>query len=147
MSSLDQKFKIRVANEDDIGAILQIEKDLTGENPMLEDKVKQMLIDDSSYFLVATFENNVVGYAGGTIRDIEFGETEPIGYVTHVGLNKEFMQKGMGRMLGDQLINKMLPKCNRFRTLLDFNRTDLQSFFNNLGFKRTDILVYQYQED
>ncbi len=147
MQTIVDEFEVREATSRDIPPILDIEEELAGRNPMLESKISSMLEDDNAYFLVATFKGDVIGYAGGIVRDIEFGEKDPIGYITHVGLKKDYMQKGMGKILGDRLINAMLSRCSTFRTLLSFDRNDLQAFFNHLGFKRTDILVYEYRED
>ena len=147
MQNIVDDFEVREATPQDINSILEIEEELAGRNPMLETKILNMLEDSKAYFLVATFKGEVIGYTGGVIRDVEFGEKDPIGYLTHVGLKKEFMNKGMGKILGDRLIDAMLPKCSKFRTLLSFERNDLQSFFNHLGFKRTDILVYELQEN
>ncbi len=147
MQNIVDDFEVREATPQDINSILEIEEELAGRNPMLETKILNMLEDSKAYFLVATFKGEVIGYTGGGIRDVEFGEKDPIGYLTHVGLKKEFMNKGMGKILGDRLIDAMLPKCSKFRTLLSFERNDLQSFFNHLGFKRTDILVYELQEN
>ncbi|RMG37307.1 MAG: GNAT family N-acetyltransferase [Methanobacteriota archaeon] len=147
MKTIVDDFQVRKAVPQDIEPILKIEEELAGRNPMLETKILKMLEDDSSYFLVATVKDEVIGYVGGVIRDVEFGEKDPIGYLTHVGLKKEYMNKGMGKIMGDRLINAMLPKCSTFRTLLSFERNDLQSFFNHLGFKRTDILVYELKEN
>ena len=143
MAEIVTEFKIRNALSEDILGILKIEEEHAGPNPTLEQKINQMINDENSYFLVATFKGKIVGYAGGIIRDTEFGTNENIGYITHVGLSKEFTSKGMGRMLGDKLIEAMLEKCEIFRTILGFDRADLQSFFNHLGFKRTDLLVYE----
>lgn len=143
MAEIVTEFKIRNASEADIPEIMTIEEEYAGPNPTLEPKINQMLIDDYSYFLVATFKGKIAGYAGGIIRDTEFGANEQIGYITHVGLTKEFTSKGMGRMLGDKLMEAMAEKCEKFRTILGFDRADLQSFFNHLGFKRTDLLVYE----
>jgi N-acetylglutamate synthase-like GNAT family acetyltransferase len=143
MAEIVTEFKIRKASNDDIAQIMEIEKQHAGPNPTLEPKIQTMIEDDLSYFLVATFKNEIAGYAGGIIRDTEFGTNEQIGYITHVGLSREFTSKGMGRMLGDKLLEVMADKCEKFRTILGFDRTDLQSFFNHLGFKRTDLLVYE----
>lgn len=143
MAEIVTEFKIRSAVMEDIQDIMAIEGEHGGPNPTLEEKFTSMLSDEVGYFLVATFKNKIVGYAGGIIRDTEFGINDPIGYVTHVGLAKEFTSKGMGRMLGDKLLEVMSVKCEKFRTILGFDRVDLQSFFNHLGFKRTDNLVYE----
>ncbi|OLS26759.1 MAG: hypothetical protein HeimC2_14160 [Candidatus Heimdallarchaeota archaeon LC_2] len=143
MAEIVTEFKIRNAVMEDIEDIMAIEGEHNSPNPTFEEKYKAMLGDDASYFLVATFKNKLVGYAGGIIRDTEFGINDPIGYVTHVGLTKDFTSKGMGRMLGDKLLEVMSEKCDKFRTILGFDRVDLQSFFNHLGFKRTDYLVYE----
>ena len=129
MAEIVTDFKIRYAVMEDIEDIMAIEGEHDGPNPTLEDKFKVMLADEVSYFLVATLKNKLVGYAGGIIRDTEFGINDPIGYITHVGLTKEFTSKGMGRMLGDKLIEAMSDKCDKFRTILGFDRVDLQSFF------------------
>lgn len=143
MAEIVTEFKIRNASKEDIPEIMSIEGEYAGTNPTLEPKINQMLQDDYGHFLVATFKGKIVGYAGGVIRDTEFGMNEQIGYITHVGLTKEFTSKGMGRMLGDKLLEAMSDKCEKFRTILGFDRTDLQSFFNQLGFKRSDLLVYE----
>jgi ribosomal protein S18 acetylase RimI-like enzyme len=122
-----------------------IDTELGGLNPMLKEKFLEIQSHDEGYFLVAEFKGEIVGFAGGIIRHSEFGEADPIGYITHVGLRSDFKSKGMGRMLGDKLVEEMSEKCERFRTILGFDRIDLQSFFNHLGFKRSDYLIYESQ--
>ena len=148
-SSMDEivtQFNIRVAKNGDLPSIVKIDSDLGGLNPALEQKFYELQKDSDGYFLVAEFKGEVVGFAGGIIRQSEFGEADPIGYITHVGLRSDFKSKGMGRMLGDKLVETMLEKCERVRTILGFDRIDLQSFFNQLGFKRTDYLIYENQD-
>ncbi|MDH5402771.1 MAG: GNAT family N-acetyltransferase [Candidatus Heimdallarchaeota archaeon] len=145
MSELESNFEIRLANSDDIDGILKVDKELGGLHPTLDAKVKTMLNNPNSYFMVGMYKGEIVGYVGGTIRETEFGNADPIGYITHVGLSKGFASKGMGRMLGDRLIDKMSLKCEIFRTILSFERNDLQSFFNHLGFKKTDLMVYEHK--
>lgn len=144
MNDISKDFKIRSANERDLDGIMLIDKQLGSLHPNLDLKVKQMLNDSNSYFLVATFKEKIVGYAGGTIRETEFGEGDPVGYITHIALSKDFASKGMGRILGDKLIDAMSLKCENFRTILSLDRNDLQSYFNQIGFKKSDLMVYEY---
>ncbi|MHA2251191.1 MAG: GNAT family N-acetyltransferase [Candidatus Kariarchaeaceae archaeon] len=144
MTSIVDDFKIRIAKLEDIDGIMEIDKELGGFHPNLDVKAKEMIANEGDYFLVATLKEKVVGYAGGSIRDTEFGEGDPVGYITHVGLTSQLKSKGMGSILGDRLVDKMSDKCDIFRTILSFDRIDLQSFFNNIGFSRTDFLVYEY---
>ncbi len=146
MQSIDTKFNIRDATVDDIKAIKAIDDELGGLHPNLEDKVKDMVADEHSTFLVAEFDGKIVGYAGGVVRDTEFGESDPVAYVTHVGLNSEFKSKGMGKMLGDRLVTALEKQAPTIRTILSFDRGDLQSFFNAIGFKKTDLMVFEYDE-
>ncbi len=143
MTDLSEDFQIRVAIIEDIEGIVGIDKELGSLHPNLDEKVKKLIYNDDGYFLVAIIEGKVVGYAGGIIRETEFGEGDPIGYITHVGLAKQLKSKGMGSMLGDKLLEKMTEKCDVFRTILKFERIDLQVFFNSIGFTRTDNLVYE----
>ena len=143
--SLETRFVIRDATLNDLESIKKIDDELGGLHINLINKVKNMIGDELSKFLVAEFDGKIVGYAGGIIRETEFGEADPIGYITHVGLNKEFKSKGMGKMIGDRLISKLLEKADVIRTVVSFERNDLQTFFNSIGLNKTDLLVFQYK--
>ncbi|MHA2170584.1 MAG: GNAT family N-acetyltransferase [Candidatus Kariarchaeaceae archaeon] len=145
MKDVAADFTIRDATLEDIEGITRIDEELGGLHPQLDVKVKDMINSPTSYFMIACIKDRVVGYAGGSIRDTEFGEGELIGYITHVGLATELKSKGMGSMLGEKLIERMGEKCDTFRTILSFDRIDLQSFFNHIGFIRTDYLVFEYK--
>ncbi|MHA2502620.1 MAG: N-acetyltransferase family protein, partial [Candidatus Kariarchaeaceae archaeon] len=132
MDEIVTQYNIRQATPEDLPQIITIDQELGGLNPMLEEKFGELHGHPEGHFLVAEFKGEVVGFAGGIIRHNEFGEADPIGYITHVGLRSDFKSKGMGRMLGDQLIEVMSEQCERFRTILGFDRIDLQSFFNHL---------------
>ena len=146
MEDIVTKFNIRDAKLGDLSAIMKIDEELGGLHPNLDIKVSSMLLDPISSFLVAEFEGKIVGFAGGIIRETEFGESDPIGYLTHVGLNKEFKSKGMGKILFDKLITKLLIHTDTIRTFVGFDRIDLQAYFNNMGFVKKDLLVFQYKE-
>ena len=143
--SIVTDFNIREASIDDLDGIAKVDNEAGGLYPNIERKAKELITAENGYFLVATFENQVVGYAGGSIKDTEFGENDPVGYVSHIALRSDFARKGMGKMLGDKLIDAMSERCEKFRTLLSFNRIDLQAYFNQIGFSKTDMMVYEYR--
>lgn len=145
MDNIVDTFKVRVANIGDIPGIMAVDEELGGLYPNLGDKVSQLINSPDGYFLVALSKNEIVGYAGGSVREAEFGESDPIGYITHVALKKAFARKGMGKMLGDKLVDKMSDKCEVFRTILAFDMIDLQSYFNQIGFQKSDLMVYEYK--
>lgn len=145
MESIVNKFKVRDATIDDIKEIIEVDKTTGGNYPNLESKLREMIGND--FFLVALFEDNIVGYSGGVIRHTEFGESDPIGYVTHIALKADFAKKGMGKMLGDKLVDEMSTHCRRIRTLLDFKYVQLQSYFSQIGFQKTETMVYEFSEE
>jgi len=138
---------IRILEMDDLDDILRIEKKIEAELGLEGPERMDYLKETATYHLQqgdplmnlgAEIDGKLVGFVFGEIRLWEFGRGERTGWIKVLGVDPEYQGRGIGRKLGETLINHFRrKKVQKARTLVDWYEGDLISYFRSLGF---DIL-------
>ena len=152
-------MKIRVLNENDLDAVVEIDKNVLGKER--RSFWKQKIAYSDIYprpALVAEVEGKVVGFIMGYVSGWEFGVPDTIGWIDTLGVDPAYQRRGIGRTLFNALIENFKhsgrektfetkeqkkPKIegvNVVYTLVNWNDWDLAQFYNNVGFKKGDML-------
>ena len=138
---------IRLLKMDDLEDILQIEERIEKEQNLEKTRRMEYLKETAIYHLQhsdplmnlgAEIDGKLVGFVLAETRLWEFGRGEKTGWIKVLGIDPEYQGRGIGRKLGETLLNHFRRKnIKKVRTLVDWYEGNLISYFKSLGF---DIL-------
>ena len=153
------EVKIRVLNENDLDAVVEIDKKILGKARRAFWKRKIAYADVYPRpALVAESEGKVVGFIMGYVSGWEFGVPDTIGWIDTLGVDPDYQRRGVGRALFNALIEifrqsgrektpgvdeKKRPAIegvNVVYTLANWNDWDLIEFYHAMGFKKGEML-------
>lgn len=137
----------RILRMDDLEDILRIEEKIEKERNFDSKGRMQYLKETATYHLQhgdplmnlgAEIEGRLVGFIFAEVRLWEFGRGEKTGWIKMLGVDPEYQGRGIGRKLGESLLNHFQRiNIKKVRTLVDWHEGNLISYFKSLGF---DIL-------
>lgn len=153
------EVKIRVLNENDLDAVVEIDKKVLGKERRAFWKRKIAYADIYPRpALVAELEGKVVGFIMGYVSGWEFGVPDTIGWIDTLGVDPAYQRRGIGRALFNALIENFkhsgrekisgvdeaekptIEGVNIVYTLTNWNDWDLVQFYNAMGFKKGEML-------
>jgi ribosomal protein S18 acetylase RimI-like enzyme len=156
---MNNEIKIRGLNENDLDAVVEIDRKVLGKER--RDYWKRKIAYTDIYprpALVAELEDKVVGFIMGYVSGWEFGVPDTIGWIDTLGVDPEYQRRGIGRNLFQALIENFKhsgrektpeakePKKSKIEgvnivyTLVKWNDWDLVQFYNNMGFRKGEML-------
>jgi ribosomal protein S18 acetylase RimI-like enzyme len=98
-------MKIRVLGENDLGAVVEIDKKILGKKRRAYWKRKITYADIYPRpALVAEIQGKVVGFIMGYVSGWEFGVPDTIGWIDTLGVDPAYQRQGIGRALFTALI-------------------------------------------
>ena len=140
MSEAD--ITIRKLTLDDLEAIDEIDRLITGNRdkiPLWRENFGDILPNYQS--IGAVIDNQLVGYIAGNVS-VNFGVEEQVGYITVLGIHPKFQGKGIGRRLGQELVNTFKEKgCKSIRTVIPWDAGDLLAYFKSMGMSPSNELT------
>lgn len=154
-------LKIRALTEDDLGAIVEIDKKILGKRR--EDYWKRKIALADIYprpSFVAELNGKVVGMIIGYVSGWEFGIPSSVGWIDTIGVDPAHQKHGIARALFNELVKnlKLTGKqatpdkkvsetegVDTVYTLVDWYDTDLLKFFQKMGFKRGDMTNLEFK--
>ena len=153
------KVKIRVLDENDLDAVVEIDKRVLGKERRAFWKRK---IAYAGIYprpaLVAEFEGKIVGFILGYVSGWEFGVPDTVGWIDTLGVDPNYQRHGIGRALFNALIEifkrsgrEETPEAkegekgriegvNVVYTLTSWSDWDLLQFYHAMGFKKGEML-------
>jgi len=153
------KVKIRVLDESDLDAVVEIDRRVLGKDRRAFWKRK---IAYAGIYprpaLVAEFEGKIVGFILGYVSGWEFGVPDTVGWIDTLGVDPAYQRRGIGRALFNALIEifkrsgreetpeakeaekREVEGVNVVYTLTSWNDWDLLQFYHAMGFKKGEIL-------
>jgi len=153
------KVKIRVLDESDLDAVVEIDKKVLGKERRAFWKRK---IAYAGIYprpaLVAEFEGKVVGFILGYVSGWEFGVPDTVGWIDTLGVDPTYQRRGIGRALFNALIEifkssgrEETPEARETEkrevegvdvvyTLTSWSDWDLLQFYHAMGFKKGEML-------
>ena len=154
-----ENVKIRVLSENDLDAVVEIDKKVLGRERRGFWKRK---IDYSDIYprpaLVAEVDGKVVGFILGYVSGWEFGVPDSVGWIDTLGVDPVYQRRGIGRLLFNALIDvfkhsgrEKIPETKEdekqkiegvtiVNTLVIWDRMDLLQFYHAMGFKKGEML-------
>ncbi len=138
-----ENVNIRTLKIGDLGAIIEIDEKVLGENRKnyWERKLELMNHQSTQVSLVAELEGRVVGFILGDISGWEFGVPETIGWIDTIGVDPVYQKRGLATALAHELIKNLKAfGVKTIYTLVSWNDWDLLQFFHAMGFTRGDLI-------
>lgn len=153
-----ENVKIRVLSDNDLDAVVGIDKKMFGRER--RDFWKRKIAYSDIYprpALVAEVDGKVIGFILGFVSGWEFGVPDSVGWIDTVGVDPVYQRKGIGRLLFTKLVEvfkrsgrEKMPETEESKskvegvnvvyTLVSWDRWDLLQFYHTMGFKKGDML-------
>jgi GNAT superfamily N-acetyltransferase len=93
--------------------------------------------------VVAEVDGKVVGFMLGEVRSGEFGLEEPTGWIEVLGVDPEYRGRSIGRRLGEAMLGYFRRQgAKSVRTLVDQEHSELDRFFQSLGFAPSSLRAF-----
>jgi ribosomal protein S18 acetylase RimI-like enzyme len=150
------EVKIRVLDENDLDAVVEIDRRVLGQERRSFWKRK---IAYAGIFprpaLVAVVEGKIVGFILGFVSGWEFGVPDTVGWIDTLGVDPAFQRRGIGRTLFNALIEifrksgrqesvetseREVEGVNIVYTLASWNDWDLLQFYHSMGLKKGEMV-------
>ncbi len=150
------EVKIRVLDENDLDAVVEIDRRVLGQER--RSFWKRKIAYAGIYprpALVAVVEGKIVGFILGFVSGWEFGVPDTVGWIDTLGVDPAFQRRGIGRMLFNALIEifkksgrqesvetaeREVEGVNIVYTLASWSDWDLLQFYHSMGFRKGDMV-------
>jgi ribosomal protein S18 acetylase RimI-like enzyme len=148
-------LKIRALTENDLDAVVEIDRKILGKSR--RDYWKRKIGYADIYprpALAAEKKGRVVGFILGYVSGWEFGVPDTVGWIDTIGVDPEYQNQGIGDALFSKLIESFkrtgkeaqpeaketpIEGVNVVYTLVRWNDWNLLRFFEKMGFKKGDM--------
>ena len=139
------RFLIRSMREDDLAALVAIDRKATGHDrrAYYEHKMREALTESGiRVSLAVEADNTVVGFIMARVDFGEFGQAETEAVMDTIGVAPDFRGQGMGAALMSQLLaNLATLRVEHVRTELDWNDFGLIAYLAECGFQPSQRIV------
>jgi GNAT superfamily N-acetyltransferase len=149
-TDVSNNVTIRFLGMDDLDTILGIQEKIIREQKsnsldklasLKDTTVYRLQNGDPMLNLGAEIDGKLVGFILGEVRRWEFGRGEMAGWILILGIDQEYQGVGVGRKLGDTILDHFRKKnVEKVRTLVEWYEGDLISYFKSLGFNFLNML-------
>ena len=143
-------FKIRKLTVRDLPQVVAIQGIITRQKVTAEKIaiLKEYIKKEGNISLVAVADKRVVGFLISELMTNSFGLDQG-GWIKNVGVLPQYMGKGIGQSLANQLFDAYRRKgINEIFTASRWDWGDLLSFFKSLGFDRGNFInLYKKLDD
>lgn len=134
--------RIRALTLKDTDRILEIDAAVTKTPVKSGDNDLWRLVAETTTCFGAEVDGKLEGFVLADIRPWEFGRRAHVGWVIALGVNPQHQGKGLGRMLGERVLEQFHRLgVTRVQTLVEPETAELEPFFKSLGFKESPARV------
>lgn len=144
---MDKAIDVRNMGKGDLPAIVDMEERQTGvARPHYWEKRIEIseAIRPHWASLVAEIDNRVVGFILGRTGELEFGLPGTVAWIDMIGVDPAYRHRGVAHAMVEKFAESAEDHGIRtIFTLITSNQTEMQQFFNGLGFVHGKMLHYQ----
>ena len=150
------ELKIRALTENDLDAVVEIDRKVLGK-PRHEYWKRKIGYADiyPRPALVAEIDGDVVGFILGYVSGWEFGVPDTVGWIDTIGVDPDYQHRGIGKRLFKELVENFkrtgrvaqpeakdisIKGVNVVYTLVKWNDWNLLRFFHEVGFKKGEMI-------
>ena len=141
------RIPVRSMVEGDLGALVRIDRKITGRNrgDYLRRKLEEALFDSGvRVSLVAELGGDPVGFVMARMDFGEFDRTEPVAVIDTIGVHPEFGGSGVGKALLSQLfVNLAALEVEWLETTVAREDFELLGFLYRCGFEPSQQLRFR----
>jgi len=138
------EVNIRPLTVQDLDAIVEIDRKVLGTSRPEYWKLK-LELPNTRYplsCLVAEHRGSVIGFIVGEVSGWEFGVPDTIGWISTIGVDPAYQNRGVARALSQTFIlNLKKIGVSVVYTLVNWNDWDLLKFFRAMGFTRGGEMI------
>ncbi len=139
-----EKVKIRSFSEEDLEAIVEIDRKVLGKSRL--NYWKQQIDLSNTHFplscLVAEFEGKAIGFILGEVSGGEFNVPDTVGWISTIGVDPSYQHRGVARKLSQEFVrNLKTVGVSVVYTLVNWSDWDLLKFFRAMGFSRGGEMI------
>ncbi len=134
------KINIREATEEDIDAMLVVDKKIVGKERAItyRDPISFYLGGELGMSFVAEADGKIVGFALGRLRDPNTG------WLQAIAIDPEYHHRGIGTKLVEAVVARCHSKgVKTVHTVVSWRDWWMLSFLNSLGFSRGEMVDLQ----
>jgi len=128
----------------DLNAIVEIDSKVLGK-PRPDYWKKRIDLPNVRYpfsSLVAQLETKVIGFIVGEVSGWEFGIPDTIGWISTIGVDPAYQNRGVARRLSQEYIKNLRAiGVTIVYTLVNWSDWDLLKFFHAMGFTRGGDMI------
>jgi len=138
------EVNIRPLTIQDLDAIVEIDRKVLGTSRPEYWRLK-LELPNTRYplsCLVAEHRGSVIGFIVGEVSGWEFGVPDTIGWISTIGVDPAYQNRGVARALSQTFIlNLKKIGVSVVYTLVNWNDWDLLKFFRAMGFTRGGEMI------
>jgi ribosomal protein S18 acetylase RimI-like enzyme len=138
------RLNIRTLTIGDLDAIVEIDRKVLGKvrRDFWRKKIEAPNPRNPLSGLVGEHEGKVIGFIFGEVSGWEFGIPETVGWISTIGVDPDYQNKGVARNLIQEFINKLRTiGVTVVYTLVNWSDWDLLKFFRAMGFTRGGEMI------
>lgn len=134
--------RVRELHLRDLDRILEIDEAITRTRRGAEDNDLWRLLAETTTCFGAESGGTLVGFVLADVRPWEFGSRSPVGWIIAVGVDPRAQGKGVGRLLGDRVLQEFRRLgVGEIKTLVQDEEKGLRRYFEDLGFRAGSEVV------
>ena len=138
------RLNLRPMTLADLDAIVEIDSKVLGK-PRPDYWKKRIELPNVRYpfsCLVAELEKKVIGFIVGEVSGWEFGIPDTIGWISTIGVDPAYQNRGVARRLSQEFIKNLKAiGVTIVYTLINWSDWDLLKFFHAMGFTRGGDMI------
>jgi ribosomal protein S18 acetylase RimI-like enzyme len=138
------RLNIRPLTIGDLDAIVEIDQKVLGKvrRDFWRKTIEAVNTQYPLSCLVAELEGKVIGFIVGEVSGWEFGVPDTTGWISTIGVDPAYQNKGVARRLGEEFIKNLKAiGVGMIYTLVNWNDWDLLRFFRAMGFTRGGDMI------
>jgi N6-L-threonylcarbamoyladenine synthase len=140
---MSKPWAIRIAGESDLDAIMQIENECFANDAWSADAMFDELTGAEKYYIVASVDEKIVGYAGLNKQPIIHQSD-----IQTIAVSPSLRGKGLGRDLMKHLLAEAVrANCPEVFLEVRADNSVAHKLYETLGFEQIDIRKRYYQPD
>lgn len=137
---------IRAMEPGDLADIVRIDRSITGRDRQdyMKRKLSEAMHDSAiRVSLTARLDGIIVGFLMARVDLGDFGRTEPVAVMDTIGVDSNYMRRGVGHALLSQLfVNLGALRIERVETVVAAHDLALLGFLNSVGFVPSQRLPF-----
>jgi ribosomal protein S18 acetylase RimI-like enzyme len=139
------RIPVRSMAEGDLRALVAIDRRITGRDRAgyFQRKLADALTEsDVCVSLVAELDSVAVGFIMARVDLGEFGRVETTAVIDTIGVDPDYQNRGVGRVVSQLLANLGTLRVEKVRTEVDWQDHDLLAYLDRNGFLPSQQLCF-----